>query len=252
MGVPFTWSTDWSTAGRSGCAPGPAPATTMKRRVPPTMPSGSTNTNRIKQDAEDRRRGGGIAERALAAGRATRRASATMSWIPCCRNTTIHAPSNGPTTVAVPPITTATRNSIESWNVFTLVGVGRVVDEHRARAGDARVQRADGERQHLHLRDVDADGLGRGFVVAHCDQGAAEAAAHEEHHDDHADDGRAERDVVGPLVVAADRRHRRRDPRRRRELGAVERHEVGPARRAQVLRHVTVRRVAGRRPRARA
>ena len=33
-------------------------------------------------------------------------------------------PSIGPNTVAVPPITTATRNSIESWKVSTLSALG--------------------------------------------------------------------------------------------------------------------------------
>ena len=37
-----------------------------------------------------------------------------------CTNTTSPAPSSGPITVAVPPMTTATRNSIESWKVWTL------------------------------------------------------------------------------------------------------------------------------------
>ena len=89
-------------------------------------------------------------------------------------------PSIGPKTVAAPPITTATRNSIESWNVSTLVGVRRAGHEHRQRPGRAGVQRAERERRHLHLGEIDADGLGRGLVVAHRDERTAEAAAHHE------------------------------------------------------------------------
>ena len=85
-------------------------------------------------------------------------------------------PSIGPKTVAAPPITTATRNSIESWNVSTLVASAERVDEHRQRPGGAGVQRAQRERGHLHLGEVDADGLGRGLVVAHRDERPAEAA----------------------------------------------------------------------------
>ena len=93
-------------------------------------------------------------------------------------------PSIGPKTVAAPPITTATRNSIESWNVPTLVASAEPRREHRQRPGGAGVERAQRERGHLHLGEVDADGLRRGFVVAHGDERPAEAATRHEEDDE--------------------------------------------------------------------
>ena len=197
--------------------------------------------------------GGGIAERPLAAGRATRRASGGCPGSSAAGTRRSTRRATGRRRSRSRRSRRATRNSIESWNVFTLVGVGDV--RRRAPSTSRRCPRT--ARSTANARTFTcamlmptvsaADSWSRTAIRARPKRLRTSSTD-----DDHDDDGRAERDVVGPLVVAADRRHRRRDPRRRRELGAVERHEVRPARRAQVLRHVTVDELRETAPRARA
>ena len=88
-----------------------------------------------------------------------------------------------------------------------LVGVGRDGDEHRARARDPGVERAERERESPSLRAMLMPTVSRrGLVVAHRDERPAEAAAHDQPDDDRAEDRDARRrHVVRPLVVATDR-----------------------------------------------
>ena len=125
-----------------------------------------------QQDAEDRGRAAGFATHSSDRARSTTRASGTSSQIQrAARTRRATPPTSGPTTVAVPPITTATRNSIESWKVWTLSALA--VRERRAPSTiprPRRTARSSANASTFTGRDVDADRLGRGLVVAHRDQ----------------------------------------------------------------------------------
>ena len=106
------------------------PAMPRSRRPPPTMPSGSTYISTIRMMPKSPATTIGFVQE--------RRRLPTSGC-----TTTAKPPMSGPITVAVPPITTATRNSIEIWKVTSLsspLAFCTTSTEHRA--GDARVHRA--------------------------------------------------------------------------------------------------------------
>ena len=71
----------------------------------------------------------------------------SCSSITVRRNTTMKPPSIGPITVAAPPITTATRNSIEIWNVSTLRASASRVTSTESEPAVPGVERAERERR---------------------------------------------------------------------------------------------------------
>ncbi len=98
-----------------------------------------------QEDAEDRRR---RARRPLMPGK-TWSAGVRSS---AGRTRRANPPRSGPTTVAVPPITTRDEELDRELEGLDLVGARAGDDEHRARPRDARVQRAEREREHLDER----------------------------------------------------------------------------------------------------